>query len=661
MSFRLFGRRPGASEILPTVTTINQLTYDIADAMQIGPLKGVCAILGRILDTAQKVQGNRDSCLRLTRRATTFILNVRDRMHGKWDSAPQGVKDAVDDFEALLCSISDFMKQLVKAGLFTRIIKQGRIRDAIAEFDQRLNDTIFLFQNSVLLEFHHVYQQSVVVRETTLVEQIQAMHLRIEEGFARGLTPSDEDGFPLVHRSNIVLHGMAPSASGWWCDLEEASVNGKEVLIKRYKGRDAKKRRRDDVAFLKSIWNARFPQLYGLSQASTTNQFILLHNVGIQDIRAFVTPYLQQGHLLEVAAIATRVAEHLRAGLKMLSSSGRWPAIYDRTDEPSVALLSSLVVNSRGNIVIGGDIASETQMNNHRGPLVWLCHEIFGERYPGSLLDVHENDGSRRARQLANQIAGSILLSGSESPAQVSETLLLDFRDSDWTPVILRELRASMASWGLDDRGGLFSDCTYGDVGYLVGSAESTSRRRFTNIGNLAETLGPLHAKLLGEDEPFRRRRMEGHAFQGTFEDMVSSKISPDIIRFTFHKPSSVSYEHQFSVHEKPKDDPVKKTARWKNLVRLVSHCAQKGDVSPDKLILITGHRTSAMLSATFDAEAAGILPPPELHFFLSYEDYKDSYWSSDREYRPRRLRKVIRQPGACVSARNVYVAVLLC
>jgi hypothetical protein len=59
----------------------------------------------------------------------------------------------------------------------------------------------------------------------------------------------------------------------------------------------------------------------------------------------------------------------------MLASTGRWPAIYDQKDQPSLAMLSSLVVNNRGNLVIGGDIASDRQPQNHRGPLVWLCHE----------------------------------------------------------------------------------------------------------------------------------------------------------------------------------------------------------------------------------------------------------------------------------------------
>ena len=104
----------------------------------------------------------------------------------------------------------------------------------------------------------------------------------------------------------------------------------------------------------------------------------------------------------------------------MLASTGRWPNIYGQIEQPSNAMLSSLVVNNRGNLVIGGDIASEGERQNHRGPLVWLCHEVrnprvaddwlcilkknhflqvFGERYTESgtaILGVGE-DGQQRS------------------------------------------------------------------------------------------------------------------------------------------------------------------------------------------------------------------------------------------------------------------------
>jgi len=134
---------------------------------------------------------------------------------------------------------------------------------------------------------------------------------------------------------------------------------------------------------------------------------------------------------------------------------------------------------------------------------------------------------------LANQIAGSILLSGTASPAQVSETLLVDLRDADWTTSILRELRASMASWGLDDRGGLFSNATYGDVGFLVASPDpAMTKKTFVSMGNISHVLGPLYSKILGEDEPFRKRRLTGHVFEGQFEEMHISEVMTDIVRY---------------------------------------------------------------------------------------------------------------------------------
>jgi hypothetical protein len=161
-----------------------------------------------------------------------------------------------------------------------------------------------------------------------------------------------------------------------------------------------------------------------------------------------------------------------------------------------------------------------------------------------AIVNYRNADQTRRARQLANQIAGSILLSGTASPAQVSETLLVDLRDADWTATVLQELRASMASWGLDDRGGLFSHATYGDVGFLVTSpGPASTKKTFVSVGNISEVLGPLYAKILGEDEPFRKRRLTGHVFEGEFEEMHISEVTAEIVRYS----SAYSYSEILS------------------------------------------------------------------------------------------------------------------
>ena len=57
-----------------------------------------------------------------------------------------------------------------------------------------------------------------------------------------------------------------------------------------------------------------------------------------------------------------------------------------------------------------------------------------------------------------------------------------------------------MASWGLDDRGGLFSVVTYGDVGFLAANPNPvSSKKTFVGVGNISNVLGPSRcAKILG-------------------------------------------------------------------------------------------------------------------------------------------------------------------
>jgi len=90
-----------------------------------------------------------------------------------------------------------------------------------------------------------------------------------------------------------------------------------------------------------------------------------------------------------------------------------------------------------------------------------------------------------------------------------------------------------MASWGLDDRGGLFSTATYGDVSFLVADPDPASTKKsFVSMGNISNVLGPLYAKILGEDEPFRKRRLTGHVFEGQFEEMHITEITVDVVRY---------------------------------------------------------------------------------------------------------------------------------
>ena len=68
----------------------------------------------------------------------------------------------------------------------------------------------------------------------------------------------------------------------------------------------------------------------------------------------------------------------------------------------------------------------------------------------------------------------------------------------------------------------------------------------------------------------------------------------------------------------------------------------------------VTGHRTSAVISSNFKCSEDS--PPPEVHFFLSYEDWTTSYWSYDEDYKLADEREVIAEPTASLGVSSSYV-----
>jgi hypothetical protein len=257
-SRRIGGPLPGTNDLVPLAQLSLQLAGGLGGAVQLGT---AVSILSVILNIVQQVKSNKASCVRLARRATAFVLNIRDTMDGKWDPAPPSLKESVDRFESLLLSIKGWMCDLAETNMFTRFLKKDRIKDKITDFELQLIDTVSQFQNTVLVELQHIMSQSLratLSQETGLVRQVQDMHSQMVVGFKRGLRPQDDDGFPLVHRSDLVLHGMTPMGGGWWQNLAEASVNGRQVLVKRYEGREGKKA---CISFA-SAFEVAYPSLY---------------------------------------------------------------------------------------------------------------------------------------------------------------------------------------------------------------------------------------------------------------------------------------------------------------------------------------------------------------------------------------------------------------
>ncbi|KAI9433663.1 hypothetical protein H4582DRAFT_981127 [Lactarius indigo] len=353
------------------------------------------------MEAAEAAKMNKDSCLRLARLIVDCVSRVRTIFRDRWDPPPYGMKAPLDQLESHLLTISNWMYSLSQAGFLTQIFKRIQVRHKIEEMKLSLIDCISVLQDSIFEEARRTLRLDDTHRVVLPPRADLVLRLRltrwpeITDTYPR-LGPhvhsKDRDGYPLVHRSEIVLHGVQPPTrnGGWWENTRTAFIDGRPILVKSYDGTRAEQYWSKDIAFLKSVWDAHLPQLFGISHNNSTPLFIVLHDTGRTDLKSFVTPYLRSGQLLHVAAVATRVAEHLRAGLSMLANTGRWPAIYGQIEYPSFAMLSSIRVDNCGNVVIGANITSDRRGTNHRGPLVWLCHEVFGGRYPGSALAIGE-------------------------------------------------------------------------------------------------------------------------------------------------------------------------------------------------------------------------------------------------------------------------------
>ncbi|KAI0261119.1 hypothetical protein BC834DRAFT_489097 [Gloeopeniophorella convolvens] len=394
MSLKIDYMRPSQSAARSTLEPRSILEDLLARSRTI---KRVVSLAADIANTAENVKANKRSCVRLASSVVDCVLKIDAVTKDRWDPAPRIIKLELDQVEFLLLSILNWMRDLVEAGLFSQLLKRSHIKHKTDELRVSLLDRVSALQDSIFEEIRRTINlndclQVVLAHNTGLVRRLRRFQRQGDAESQPGLLQKDGDGFPVIHRSEVVLRNpQRPGGSGWE-GVTEASVGGRPVLVKHYDGPGAEQRWDQDVTFLKTVWDARLPQLYGISRGGDTPLFTILHDTGHTDLQAFVSPSIQAGQLLQVAATATRVAEHLRAGLAMLASSGRWPAIYGSPNErPSLALLSSLAVNNRGIVVIGANIASDRQDANHRGPLVWLCHEVFGSRYPGTALAIGEH------------------------------------------------------------------------------------------------------------------------------------------------------------------------------------------------------------------------------------------------------------------------------
>ncbi|KAI0351618.1 hypothetical protein OH77DRAFT_1429437 [Trametes cingulata] len=122
--------------------------------MQFPPAQAAAGVLLLVFETIQKVEANRDGCYRLAERCLAILMDIRDHMMDRWDSAPPSLIKALSKFEGTLQSIHDFMKQEAQLKWSVRLMRKASVELALKQYHAALDDAARSFQIATLINIH---------------------------------------------------------------------------------------------------------------------------------------------------------------------------------------------------------------------------------------------------------------------------------------------------------------------------------------------------------------------------------------------------------------------------------------------------------------------------------------------------------------------------
>ncbi|KAI0776820.1 hypothetical protein BD413DRAFT_610404 [Trametes elegans] len=147
-------RRPTVDDALNGLILTSSVTKEIADIMQFPPAQAAAGVLLLVFETIQHVQTSKQDCYRLAQRCLSLLVEMRDQMGGRWDSAPPSLIKALSKYEETVQSIHKFMQEQADQKWSSRLIRKGTIDTALKHHNQALDDAARSFQIATLISIH---------------------------------------------------------------------------------------------------------------------------------------------------------------------------------------------------------------------------------------------------------------------------------------------------------------------------------------------------------------------------------------------------------------------------------------------------------------------------------------------------------------------------
>lgn len=110
--FKISKSRINSTDVVVAGTAIARMIANISDMAQFIPARAAASAVLIILQTVQEIDNNKVACYKLARRTANILIDLKNRMAGRWDSAPQALLDNIEEYERLADPLPSFVHLL---------------------------------------------------------------------------------------------------------------------------------------------------------------------------------------------------------------------------------------------------------------------------------------------------------------------------------------------------------------------------------------------------------------------------------------------------------------------------------------------------------------------------------------------------------------------
>ncbi|ETW79605.1 hypothetical protein HETIRDRAFT_445465 [Heterobasidion irregulare TC 32-1] len=420
----------------------------------------------------------------------------------------------------------------------------------------------------------------------------QTLATEVEAFLGESTEACDEFGFRRYHQSEVILRKSNRRGQGWFAGIAEVDVNGQKMMAKRYDEPTktaAVRRWMNDIKMLRTIYHENLPQILGYSDGKTPTPFILMAQVQINDVHAYVQSALKTQTLASSASTMLRMyrditsaALHLKQQLSLNNGElqdfvevrgSLVPGIHDLTSQQN----ASFSISEDKNIVLGLPPPKEGTWLSFRSYSLTETLVDYPESHPTS----SNNLTVQKIQQLRALLEALLPKANHDPNLHPSLEELLEDVGHRLNSITLSALRHNCLSRNVHSqqwthRAPLGKN-NVGDYGYIPAGGTFEEFQRLGNVVDLEPGTFSFISEVTGKQTQFLNGFIDRQ----------------DVEPFVLHDglegwPTAVSPRAEVTVFVIRRVYMDSVNSAWKFLLKSAQQIAESHGVDPHQLILIT-------------------------------------------------------------------------